>query len=268
MEQATFDSRIPQVYTSGMSDYSRELAEARQTLELSAKVASQFVRQLGALAPILVFPFPGASMGRRPGFQMTVMDDRYWFAKLYELVTFHEIRDSGNFDHPGCVMHFIPVFYNLYFEAMRNYLRGSRGISALWLRHFDGLRDLPEQGSLDGAKLSIVSGVTAHIKGDMANALETCYSSWAARPKPAFESLKRDFFEKNRPTFEAARGAFFLDLNDKQPFPFRPEIGQLLIGTGEKVIGGGLSIDEVYQWRETAWKDASSRLGAAAAGQP
>jgi len=42
--------------------YQNELLEARQTLELSGRTASQFVRQLGALAPVLVFPFPAATL--------------------------------------------------------------------------------------------------------------------------------------------------------------------------------------------------------------
>ena len=62
--------------------YHVELLEARQTLELSRRTASQFVAQLGAVAPILLPPFPSATLGRRPGFQATVLDQKYWFAKL------------------------------------------------------------------------------------------------------------------------------------------------------------------------------------------
>jgi Family of unknown function (DUF5995) len=250
-----------------MSDH--ELASAKSTLDLSDRVASSFVTQLGALAPIMVLPFQ-AHFGRRPGFQMTVLDDKYWFAKLYALITYFEIRDHARFVYSSFVMHFITPFYKLYHDALQSYQRGDRGkVSRLWLSHFDGLRDgiHPTQpGSMDGAKHSIQTGVTAHVQGDMALALEAAYRSWKADPKPPFDALKKDFMENNRPVFEASKAAFFLDLNDKQPFPFRPEVGQLIIASGERAVGGGLSIDEVYQWREAAWKSAGLRLSHSATG--
>jgi len=70
-------------------NYHAEYLEARQTLELSARTASKFIAQLGAVAPILIFP--SAHLGRRPGFQATVLDQKYWFAKLYELVSYEEL---------------------------------------------------------------------------------------------------------------------------------------------------------------------------------
>ena len=69
-----------------------EYLEARQTLALSARTAARFVAQLGAIAPILVPPFPTATLGRRPGLQATVLDHKYWFANLYELVTYEELN--------------------------------------------------------------------------------------------------------------------------------------------------------------------------------
>jgi Family of unknown function (DUF5995) len=256
-----------------MLDYGLELAGARSTLNLSSRVASSFIRQLGALAPILIPPFPQAHIGRHPGFQVTVMDDKYWFAKLYELITYFEIRDHGKFDQPGFVLHFIPVFYKLYYDALQGFQAHSLGsVSPLWLTHFNGLRkgaQPVEPGSLDGVKHSIRTGVTAHVQGDMANALENAYRTWRVKAKPPFQDLKKDFFERNLPTFQASKAAFFLDLNDKGPFPFRPDVGQLIIAEGEQVSGGGLSVTEVYKWREAAWKTAASRLvSAAAAGRP
>lgn len=251
-----------------MQDYGAELSKAKETLLLSRRVADDYVRSLGALAPKnLILP---AHLGTRTGFQKTVLSDRYWFAKLYELITYFEIRDRGKFTHPGFVMHFIPVFYDMYYQALRSSEnRGGRSkVSALWKRHLEEVREggrpVPA-GSMDGVMRSIVTGVTAHIQGDMAAALETAYTTWKAGPKPAFADLKADFFEKNRPTFDAAKAAFFLDLQDKGPFPFRPEVGQMLIGVGEKVINGGLDIDEVYKWRETAWNAVVTKLGLAAA---
>jgi hypothetical protein len=244
-------------------DYRLEREEAKRTLTLSGRVASSFVAQLGALAPIIVPPIPlAAHIGRRPGFQATILDDKYWFAKLYELITYYEVRDCEKFDNPGFVLHFIPIFYDLYHGALQNYRNGGK-VSPLWRTHMEGLRQKGEEvqpGTLEGAKFSIRSGVAAHVQGDMSTALENAYRTWRADPKPPFESLKNDFFATNRQIFNAAKAAFFLDLNDKGPFPFRADVGQYIIAQGEPVAGGGLSVDEVYLWRGAAWNQAASRL--------
>jgi hypothetical protein len=136
------------------------LEEAKATLRLSGKVAQSFLKQLGALAPILIFP--AATLGRRPGFQPSIMSDRYWFAKLYKLVTYYEILDQVNFTYAGFVMHFIPVFHGMYYDVLKNYQNNTRTkVSVLWLKHFDGFPGARETGSMDGARHSIVTGVTA-----------------------------------------------------------------------------------------------------------
>lgn len=247
-----------------------EMPAARRTLELSASTSRSFVRSLGELAPILVLPFPQAHLGRRPGFVQTVIDDKYWFAKLYELITYYEILDRDRFQHPAFVMHFIPIFYNLYFDALQAFQAGDTArVSALWLRHFRCQSgNGGTQRTLDGVNFSIVSGVTAHVQGDMATALEQAYRTWDESPKPPFAALHDDFFDRNRPIFERVRASFFIDMNDKAGFPFRPEVGQLVIVTGEMVSGAGLSVNQIYQWRTTAWNEAARRLSAPAAATP
>src|SRR5215469_3130097 len=98
--------------------YGSELSEARQTLALSNEVRSRFVKNLGALAPILLPPFPAATFGRKPGFQVTVLDQKYWFAKLYALVSFEEFGYSTHTTYPGFSLHFMKVFYGMYYSAM------------------------------------------------------------------------------------------------------------------------------------------------------
>jgi hypothetical protein len=244
-----------------MSDYSQDYAAARETLALSRNVADNYLRMVGAIAPRNLL-LPG-HLGTRTGFQKTVLSDVYWFAKLYELITYFEIRDREKFNHAGFVMHFIPVFYGLYHSAIKKFEANKWAeTSPLWRVHFQVALRARTAGTMDGITASIVTGVTAHVKGDMATALADAYRTWTENPKPAFAELKDDFFAKNRPTFDAAKAAFFLELQDKGPSPFRPEVGQLIIGTGETVIGGGLDIDEVYKWRETAWSDAATALKA------
>lgn len=242
-----------------MANYPEEYAAARETLTLSKKVADNYLQMLGAIAPRnLILP---GHLGNRTGFQKTVLSDVYWFAKLYELITYFEIRDREKFTHAGFVMHFIPVFYGLYHSAIKQFEAGKwADAPPLWGVHFQVALRNRRAGSMEGITASIKTGVSAHVQGDMATALANAYRTWKANPKPAFAELKDDFFAKNRPTFDAAKAAFFLELQDKGPSPFRPEVGQLIIGQGEAVISGGLNIDEVYRWRETAWSAAATAL--------
>src|SRR5262249_17482774 len=104
--------------------YDEDLAAAAATLRRAVQVSQLFCRRLGAVAPIMLPPF-GATFGRRPEMVESVLDHKYWFAKLYELITYYEIGGREKFTYPGFVMHFIPVFYNMYYDAMRNFLAGN-----------------------------------------------------------------------------------------------------------------------------------------------
>jgi hypothetical protein len=162
---------------------------------LSAKAASQFVAQLGASAPILVFPLPAATLGRRPGFQMTILDHKYWFAKLYELVTYQELDYSRTTQYPGFSWHFMKVFYGMYYNALQNFFKENFTlVSSLWLNHFQGLRtpdNAPvEPYSVGAIEHSVLTGATAHIQGDMPIALANAYRTWSTAPKPPSKTLK------------------------------------------------------------------------------
>jgi OmpA family/Family of unknown function (DUF5995) len=232
-----------------------EREAARRTLALSADVASRFIRTLGAL-------------GARGRFIPTVIDNKYWFAKLYEFITYYEIGEARGFRHSAFVLHFIPIFYDLYYQALENWTAGRRGaVSSLWINHFTRA-GRPDNSSItrwaSEVRVSIVTGVTAHVQGDMATALERTYRSYVAKyclaSPPPFDEFRRDFFEANRILFDRAKAAFLLHLSQLGPFPVGPEIGQFLFAQGEPLMGG-LDIDEVYRWREVAWADARRRLG-------
>ncbi len=117
---------------------------------------------------------------------------------------------------------------------------------------------------MNDVRESIVTGVTAHVQGDMASALERTYRSYVSKyclsPPPRFDEYREDFFERNRPTFDRSKGAFLLNLTQFSPFPVSPEMGQFLFASGEP-LAGGLDVGEVYRWRATAWSDAKRRLG-------
>lgn len=232
-----------------------EIAAARETLRLSASVAGNFIRTLGALS----------ARGR---FIPTIIDNKYWFAKLYEFITFEEINAASQFRQPAFVMHFIPHFYGLYYDALTRWLQNNRAtVSPLWTVHFTKA-DRPDNSSIGawagGLRTSIVTGVTAHVQADMSVALERAYRSYVARycldPAPRFDDFRADFFENNRIVFERAKASLLLEASRFGPLPVGPELGQFLFAKGEP-LAGGLDINEVYRWRETAWAEAKRRLG-------
>ena len=232
-----------------------EREAARRTLAVSADVARRFIRTVGAV-------------GARGRFVPTIIDNKYWFAKLYEFITYEEIAALRDFRHPSFVMHFIPHFYELYRSALDNFQnRNTSGVSPVWLGHFTRAAR-PDNSSIrawmDGVRASIVTGVAAHIQGDMAVALERAYRSYVAKycltPAPKFDDFKPDFFERNRRVFERAQASLLLHLSQLGPFPVGPEWGQFLFAQGQAVIGA-LDLDEVFRWREEAWRTARRRLG-------
>jgi hypothetical protein len=232
-----------------------EVAAARDTLRLSAAVAGNFLRTLGAL-------------GARGRFIPTIIDNKYWFAKLYEFITFEEINAVSQFRQPAFVMHFIPHFYGLYYDALTKWLQNNRAtVHPLWSNHFTHSA-LPDNGSINawatGLRTSIVTGVTAHVQADMATALERTYRSYVAKyclaPAPRLDEFRSDFFEGNRIVFERAKASLLLEASRFGPLPVGPELGQFLFAKGEP-LAGGLDINEVYRWREQAWAEAKRRLG-------
>ena len=231
-----------------------ERAAARQTLTKSASVASRFIRMLGGL-------------DARGRFSPTVLDDKYWFAKLYELITYFEILRADRLQHPAFLLHFIPVFYNMYSDALDDFQNGNLSrVSALWLTHFRTAAR-PNVGSFSswqrGVQNSIVTGVRAHIQGDMATALERAYRSYVSKyclTNVPFDTFRVDFFERNRPVFDEVQASFFTELSRLGPFPVSVEVGQAIIGIGAQV-SGGLDLDEVFGWRAAAWAEAKRRLG-------
>jgi hypothetical protein len=232
-----------------------EIAAARDTLRLSAAVAGNFLRTVGALS----------ARGR---FIPTIIDNKYWFAKLYEYITFEEINAANQFRQPAFVMHFIPFFYGMYYDAMMKWLQNNRAtVHPLWATHFTHAAR-PDNSSITawagGLRRSIVTGVTAHVQGDMATALERTYRSYVAKyclsPAPRFDDFRPDFFEGNRMVFERAKASLLLEASRFGPLPVGPELGQFLFAKGEP-LAGGLDINEVYRWREQAWAEAKRRLG-------
>jgi len=233
-----------------------EREAARRTLALSAQVANRFIRTVGALS----------ARGR---FIPTVIDNKYWFAKLYEFTTYYEIGNASSFRHPAFVLHFIPIFYDLYYRALENWTAGNLAlVSNLWRTHFTRA-SRPNNSSMgawmNGVLSSIVTGTTAHVQGDMATALERTYRSYVAKyclsPPPRFDEFRPDFFTMDSIVFKHSQAAFFLHLSQFSPFPVGPEWGQFLFGVGARRVPGSLDIDIVDQWRDMAWSEAKRRLG-------
>ncbi len=245
--------------------YHAEFLEARQTLDLSARTAAGFVKRLGALTPILIPPFPGATLGKRPGFQATVIDQKYWFAKLYELVSYQELSYSVHTTYPGFSLHFMKVFYGMYYDALQDFQQQNvMQVPPLWTTHFIGPPDVGnkavEPDSMEAVEYSVLTGATAHIQGDMPLALASAYKTWVMNPKPIFQDLRSDFINKSEAAFQAAQAAFYIEVNDKTFSPVRAEVGQLGAVIFQKVWNIQPSLAVMFQWRRDAWQKAADSL--------
>lgn len=213
---------------------------------LSAQVASDFLRTVGAV-------------GRTGRNIPTISDNAYWFAKLYEIVTIQEIAESRNYRQPAFVLHFIPVFFDLYYQALQNWMNGNRAaVSRLWTIHFSNT-GRPNMSSVlgwaSGVEFAVVSGVTAHVRGDMPIALERAYRSYTAKycldPPPAFDEFRADFFAMGM-VFGRARTALLSHVAQLGPVP------DAAVAIGERL--GGLDTADVERWRKEAWAEAQRRI--------
>jgi hypothetical protein len=240
-----------------------EYRKARETLTLSMRTASSFQAQLGALAPILIPPLPAAHFGRRPGFPGNDPRSQVLIARLYEMVTYEELTYSLQTKHPGFSLHFIPVFYGMYYDALHGF-QNELKIASLWQTHFKGPPAVKGKqvapGSMDAVEFSVRTGAIAHIKGDMPLALAKAYQTWATKSKPKFQDLREDFIDKSEGAFRKAQACFYLDVNDKTFSPLRPELGQFAAAVYQHVGDIQPSLDKMFQWRRDAWDQAAQSL--------
>lgn len=229
-----------------------ELAAVKSTRDRSTEVANFYTG-------------PGFTKDGKYRKNGAVWDDKYWFAKLYEIITYTEVRDRSVFKHPGFVLHFIPFFYNLYDKARLAYHRKEK-VSQLWEEHFD-LTERPFTTNLFSEYIArigdcIFTGVKAHIQGDMVNALVAAYFSYTSKYKLSnipFTEFKPDFMENNRKLFESVPPAFFVDVT-RLILPVSPPAGQFLFGYIDTIFPT-LSIDTIYEWREEVWQKAQEKIG-------
>jgi hypothetical protein len=209
--------------------------------------------------------------GKNPGLA-------YWFAELYVYITDDEIKASGTFEHPGFLLHFIPIFYDMYAQNAEAFAAGDKGgISSNWRLHFTDSsvpvdRAGPPMEFPNAATASLVSGVQAHIQGDMGAALEEAYESYKRKycKVPGFDSFKPDFFVNNRPIFEKVKLDFlheFVDLGilgGTGPVSLPPAT----VARAGDVMGKGMNVDEIYSWREDSWQTARAAIAKSQADSP
>ena len=224
-----------------------ELAAAQATLTKSQQVASSI-------------------LGRD-----AVNDLPYWFARLYQYITLHEINERDKLEHPCFLLHFIPIFYDTYADVV-NAFKGKGKLPDLWSAHFTHATGLI---GIDPAKdvmvwmmavnKSLTLAVTAHIQGDMAPSLEKAYRSYSTKYTgvPPFDTFKKDFFESNKPVFEKARLSLVNELVNRGTgmAMFGKSVDPKFASEAAKLINMGLDTTEIMKWRETAWSTAKKNLG-------
>jgi len=199
-------------------------------------------------------------------------DKCYWFAFLYYVITDQEIQRRGQFKYPAFVMHFIPVFYDMYGVNAEQYAKnGMKGLKSNWQGHFsfggeptDGIKN--QTLFLSDASSVITSGVSTHILDDMPVALERAYRTYTAtyctnnRP---FDDYKSDFIDaKSKELFVAVRTSFVNHLvNFGMGFGIaRRGVNPEVAAKAADKLGLGINIDEIFAWRETAWQRAKERI--------
>jgi hypothetical protein len=239
---------------SEASAIAREFEIARETLRLASSVATDFTY------------FGLDAHGK---FTRVPIDNLFWFSKVYEIITYEELNavTEQTREHPVFVLKFIPAFYRLYYDPLQLHLRKQPGVPSHWQTHFAVTEVDIDSTSITAYQNQIlnciVTGVRAHIQGDMATALVQAYRSCKATYPaltPDFEKLLPDFFELDPVIFKRVPANFFKYLS-KLTLPFASTgVGQYLFGAGNELIHG-LPIDTVVAWRAVAWKDAQASLG-------
>ncbi|HTS30137.1 MAG TPA: DUF5995 family protein [Bryobacteraceae bacterium] len=229
-------------------------------------------------------------------------DLAYWFAELYNYITTYEIKDRGVFEHPYFVMHFIPIFYDMYAAAAESYrrqndpageaLRATAAgmvknmmplggvlaqqmttippIATNWQAHFsiastpaDPTKNLMLWGT--GVTQAIVSGVSAHINGDMANALVEAWKTFDAKYSgvPKLDAFHGDFFERNKPIFVKVRTDLINEVVNRGTglaTMMRGTVNPTFASDMADKLNLGLKVDDIYKWREDAWQNAKKAL--------
>jgi hypothetical protein len=238
----------------------------------------------------------------------------YWFAELYYYITFYEIQDRSVFSHPAFVMHFIPIFYDMYAGPAQQYAKsGATGtaesawkamVAALpgaaagavagwaagmavqaaagaakaatsrvaipdhWQDHFTTASQIVDPSQtypyVKAATNSLISGVKAHIKHDMADALAKAYRTYTDKYSnvPPFHTYYPDFFQRNKPIFGKVRVALINELVNRGlgMAAYGKSVNPEFVSKAADIMNEGLNIDEIYDWRNDAWRSAKSQL--------
>lgn len=227
----------------------RELTAARRTLWRSTEVANSFT----------VFGLTG-----RRRFERVPAEGYFWFSKVYEIITYEELAAvNESRDFPAYMLTFIPIFYELYDQALQRHLSRRSGVPSHWQVHFDIAGATNERSiDLDQVVKCVVSGVKAHIQGDMTAALVGAYRQYRARyPSiaPEFDEIYPDYFQRDPVVFERVPARFFMYLSTLALPVGSVEIGQYLFGAGNELIRG-LPIKDIVAWRDVAWNAARTQL--------
>jgi hypothetical protein len=195
-------------------------------------------------------------------------DMPYWFARLYQYITLYEIQDRWTLAQPCFLLHFIPIFYDTYKLAADAFM--SKGnIPSHWQDHFTmaGLIVDPSQVTpwFAAVTRSLTAGVTAHIKFDMEPSLVKAYQSFSARYSgvPPFDDFKPDFFDRNKLIFSKVRVTLVNELVNRGAgmAAFGKSVDPNFASKAAEAVKMGLDIDEIYRWREVAWRRAKFMLG-------
>jgi hypothetical protein len=199
----------------------------------------------------------------------------YWFAFLYQIITQKEIDKHATLEQPGFLLHFIPIFYDLYDQNREAWFSATDDVTGMWKAHFAhaeaNIYDSTQaEIRADYVGVNVGMGVSAHIEGDMAVALEEAYRSYRRKycNVPPFATFHADFFDNNMPIFVDVKNEFLLYFGQLelrlggggQPGPVPPEQIPKILDTVGQYLGKGLEVDKIYGWRQAAWDRARAAI--------
>lgn len=224
-------------------------------LALELPAARELAARSRELTRLLWANYPIVSRNAAPSGAPTL---HWYFAKLYEIITYHELNRCSRLRYPGFTLRFACTFYGLYQDAVVSHVTTgqARRRTSLWQRYLQ-LVEEADQGPT--GILSLVEildrAARAHILGDMDEALAQTFKGYRGDycPTIAYENLREDFFGTHqRQLFHAVTADFQAHLMVVTPTWIPIEQGQFLLALIQHAAGV-MTGDALWEWRTTAW---------------
>ncbi|GAC1374762.1 MAG: hypothetical protein NVSMB32_17820 [Actinomycetota bacterium] len=205
----------------------------------------------------------------------TVMDMKYWFARIYGYVTQFEMEQitAGVYDYPLMKMQELVVFGAIYRYNLDNWMAGNKAaVDQNWRVAFQAAGTSTVKGPLGWLQIILTLGTTstrsqdvmnallpsmeAHIRFDLPRAIAAAYGANYAGIPGLSVGLFRSDFEKMTVVFDRANEALSCEIDEYCARDVRPDPG-----SWHWLEKAGLPfVFDIPQARDQAWVKASEIL--------